>query len=161
MGRPPVRKAASARDELVLDVPATAAGLRSSLERITRACAGTKLPRDTAWRLQIVVEELFSNTIKYGYGGESEQPVHLHLRLSPRISLVYQDAAPPFDPTAWRETVPPAKAREQLGHRGIALVLGLAESARYRRLAGGNRLTLRFAGAPSGRAAPPGRGRRA
>src|SRR5262245_65702685 len=130
MGRPPDGKGKPPRDELVLDVPATASGLRSSLERITRACARTKLPRDTASRLQIVVEELFSNTIKYGYGGESEQPVHLHLRLSPRISLVYQDAAPPFDPTTWRETTPLAKAQDQLGGRGLALVLGLAERAR-------------------------------
>jgi serine/threonine-protein kinase RsbW len=161
MGRPPESKGKPPRDELVLDVPATATGLRSSLERITRACARRKLPRDTASRLQIVVEELFSNTIKYGYGGESEQLVHLHLRLSPRISLVYQDAAPPFDPTTWRETAPRPAADQQVGRRGITMVLGLAESARYERLAGGNRLTLRFAGAPSGRAAPPGRGRRA
>lgn len=145
----------------MLDVSATTSGLRSCLDRITQVCARTKLPRDTTSRLQIVVEELFSNTIKYGYGGESERPVLLRLRCSPRVSLVYQDAAPAFDPTAWRETAPRAVADEQIGRRGIAMVLGLAESVRYERLPEGNRLTLRFAQAPSDRAAPPGRGRRA
>ena len=83
------------------------------------SCARSKLPRDTTSRLQIVVEELFSNTIKYGYGGECERPVHLRLRCSPRVELVYQDAAPPFDPTAWRDPAPhaaPGSERRPPGH---------------------------------------------
>lgn len=109
------------------------------------SCTRSKLPRDTTSRLQIVVEELFSNTIKYGYGGECERPVHLRLRCSPRIELVYQDEAPPFDPTAWRDPAPQAAPEERVGLQGIPLILGLAESVRYERLRGGNRLTLRFA----------------
>jgi serine/threonine-protein kinase RsbW len=161
MRTPPDREAAPPSDDLVLEVPATASGLRSCLDRITQICARTKLPRDTTSRLQIVVEELFTNTIKYGYGGESERPVLLRLRGSPCVSLVYQDAAPPFDPTRWRETAPSPVADEQVGRRGIAMVLGLAESVLYERLPEGNRLTLRFAEASSDRATPPGRGRRA
>ena len=133
--------------DLLLDVSATTTGLRSCLDRILESCTRSKLPRDTISRLQIAVEELFSNTIKYGYGGECERPVRLRLRCSPRIELVYEDAAPPFDPTAWRETTPPGASppRGVVGRKGIALVLGLAESVRYERLLDGNRLTLRFA----------------
>jgi anti-sigma regulatory factor (Ser/Thr protein kinase) len=129
--------------DLLLELPATTAGLLSSLDRIRESCTRSNLPRDTISRLQIVVEELFSNTIKYGYGGECERPVRIRLRCSPRIELVYEDLAPPFDPTAWRETTPPGDGDD--GRKGIALVRGLAESTRYERLPAGNRLTLRFA----------------
>jgi serine/threonine-protein kinase RsbW len=145
MERPPDRNRASAPDDLVIDVPATRAALRSCLDRMLESCTRSKLPRDTTSRLQIVVEELFSNTIKYGYGGECERPVHLRLRCSPRIELVYQDEAPPFDPTAWRDPAPHAAPEERVGLQGIPLILGLAKSVRYERLRGGNRLTLRFA----------------
>jgi serine/threonine-protein kinase RsbW len=145
MGRPPDRNGASPPDDLVLDVSATRTGLRSCLDRIQESCTRSKLPRDTTSKLQIVVEELFTNTIKYGYGGECERPVHLHLRCSPPVELVYQDAAPPFDPTAWLERNPPGAPDQGVGRQGIRLILGLAESARYERLRGGNRLTLRFA----------------
>jgi len=109
------------------------------------SCTRSKLPRDTTSRLQIVVEELFSNTIKYGYGGECERPVHLRLRCSPRVELIYQDAAPPFDPTAWLATAQPAALEGRVGRQGLPLIFGLAEIVRYERLRGGNRLTLRFA----------------
>jgi anti-sigma regulatory factor (Ser/Thr protein kinase) len=147
MEKPPDRSGASTSPDLVLELSATTTGLRSCLDRIRESCTRSKLPRDTASRLQIVVEELFSNTIKYGYGGECERPVRLRLRCSPGIELVYEDLAPPFDPTAWRETEPPGAAPpgDGLGRKGIVLVLGLAQSARYERLREGNRLTLRFA----------------
>jgi anti-sigma regulatory factor (Ser/Thr protein kinase) len=145
MERPPDRDAAPQVDELVLDVPATRAALRSCLDRMLESCARSKLPRETTSRLQIVVEELFSNTIKYGYAGECERPVHLRLRCSPPVELVYQDAAPPFDPTAWREPAPHAAPDQRVGQQGIPLILGLAESVRYERVLGRNRLTLRFA----------------
>jgi serine/threonine-protein kinase RsbW len=132
--------------DLVLELSATTAGLRSCLDRIRESCTRSNLPRDTISRLQIVVEELFSNTIKYGYGGECERPVRLRLRTSPRIELVYEDAAPAFDPTAWQEAPPSADPpRGRVGRKGIPLVLGMTESARYQRLPEGNRLTLHFA----------------
>ena len=129
--------------DLVLDLSATTSGLHECLERIEQSCAGWNLPRATVARLLIVVEELYSNTIKYGYGGETGRPVRLHLTSQPAIELVYEDEAPPFDPTAWQ----PAGGAAQLvvGQKGIALVLGLAASARYERLPGGNRMTLGFA----------------
>jgi anti-sigma regulatory factor (Ser/Thr protein kinase) len=127
--------------DLVFDVEATTAGLRSCQDGILASGTRSKLPRDMISRLQIVVEELFSNTIKYGYGGECERPVRLRLRCAPPVELVYEDAAPPFDPTAWRENPTP---RGGVGRKGIVLVLGLAESVRYERTGEGNRLTLRF-----------------
>jgi anti-sigma regulatory factor (Ser/Thr protein kinase) len=132
--------------EIALVLPATTHGLHSCLTSIEEACADWNLPRDTISRLRVVVEELFSNTIKYGYGGESERPVRVRLRGSPPIELVYEDDAPAFDPTAGRDGTPDGAlpARDAVGGKGIALALGLTRSARYERLAAGNRLTLWF-----------------
>ena len=133
--------------DLVLDLSATTSGLRECLDRIEQSCAGRNIPRAMVARLRVVVEELYSNTIKHGYGGESQKPVRLLLRSAPRIELVYEDAAPPFDPTAWRPPAGAGTAPQQggIGQKGIALVLGLAASARYERLPNGNRVTLGFA----------------
>jgi anti-sigma regulatory factor (Ser/Thr protein kinase) len=128
--------------DLVLDVPATSIGLRSCQDAVLASGTRSKLPRDMISRLQIVVEELFSNTIKYGYGGECERPVRIRLRCAPPIELVYEDAAPPFDPTLWQEPPPPPGG---IGRKGIVLVRGLAASVRYERLREGNRVTLGFA----------------
>ena len=130
--------------DLVLDLSATTSGLHECLDRIEQSCAGWNLPRAMVARLRIVVEELYSNTIKYGYGAANRGPVRLRLRGKPTIELVYEDEAPPFDPTAWQ---PPADAAQLggVGQKGIALILGLAASARYERLPDGNRMTLGFA----------------
>jgi anti-sigma regulatory factor (Ser/Thr protein kinase) len=132
--------------DLVLELSATTSGLRTCLDRVEESAVEWNIPRDTISRLRVAVEELYSNTIKYGYGGECERPVRVRLRGSPRVELVFEDAAPPFDPTAWRDPAPsdPAPPRGGVGRKGIALVLGMAHSARYERLPGGNRLTLAF-----------------
>jgi anti-sigma regulatory factor (Ser/Thr protein kinase) len=132
--------------DLVLELPATASGLRSGLDSIEEACAAGNVAPDTRSRLEIALEELFSNTMKYGYGGESQRPIRVRLRCRPPVELVYEDEAPPFDPIGWLdEAQRGAPAAEQVvGRKGVALVLGIACSVRYERLPGGNRLTLRF-----------------
>ena len=130
--------------DLVLDLSATTSGLRECLDRIEQSGAGWNLPRAMVARLRIVVEELYLNTIKHGYGGETGGPVRLRLRSQPAVELVYEDEAPPFDPTAWQ----PAGGMAQsgiVGQKGIALILGLAATVRYERLPDGNRMTLGFA----------------
>ena len=130
--------------DLVLELSATTSGLHECLDRIEQSCAGWNLPRAMVARLRIVVEELYSNTIKHGYGGETGRPVRLRLSSQPAIALVYEDEAPPFDPTAWQPSGGVAQPGI-VGQKGIALILGLAASARYERLPDGNCMTLGFA----------------
>ena len=40
-----------------------------------------KLAHGDAMRLTLVIEELFTNTVKHGYGNETDSPVRLHFRL--------------------------------------------------------------------------------
>lgn len=91
-----------------------------------------------------MVEELFSNTIKYGYGEECEKPVRLGLRPRPELTLTYEDDAPPFNPLTWKAEPDEAFVLEKrpIGQAGIAMVIGLAAHIDYQRRDGANCLTV-------------------
>jgi anti-sigma regulatory factor (Ser/Thr protein kinase) len=122
--------------DLDLSVPATTRGLSEALNALENACgAGHALLA----RGRVVLEELFTNTIKYGYGGECERPVRLSFRLEGALTFIIEDEAPLFDPTRW---VPPPGSPERVGQAGIAMVMGLSSQVSYQALANGNRITV-------------------
>ena len=110
-------------------------------------CIIWKIDRSLVSRARIVVEELFSNTIKYGYGGECEKPVRLRLQPGPALTLIYEDEAPPFNTLAWTAKPDDELALEEqpIGQAGIAMVVGLSAKACYQRRDSANRLTITFA----------------
>lgn len=132
--------------ELRLSFPATMIGLIASLEVIDNTGAAWNLDPVLVSRVRIIVEELFSNTIKYGYGGECDRPVRLRLSADSGLTLTYEDDAPPFDPTVLgRENDASIMDEDRPeGKAGIALVLGLCATAAYVPRLGGNRLVLTF-----------------
>lgn len=103
--------------------------------------------RDVA-RLALVVEELFTNSVKHGYGRECDELIEIALAAEPAcINVHYQDAAGPYDPlqalsAARLRLFAPAEQRP-IGGLGLQLVTGLTDAARYSREAGHNRLQLR------------------
>ena len=121
-------------------------GLHAALGAIEQACNAWKISPDLVSRALIVVEELFSNTIKYGYGGPCAKPVRLRLSPLPGLVITYEDDAPPFDPTGWKAPDNEALAPEDRpeGQTGIAMVTGLCASAVYQPRDDGNRLVLTF-----------------
>lgn len=134
--------------ELKLNYPARIDALRAALNAIDQACNGWEIDSSLVSRARIVVEELFSNTIKYGYGRECEKPVRLSLRPHPKLTLIYEDEAPSFNPLTWkaeRDEMLPLEERP-IGQAGLAIVTGLSAHASYRRCDGANCLTVIFAG---------------
>jgi len=129
---------------LDLTLPATTNGLETALMRIDDFAASGNVHADALARLRVIVEELVSNTIKYGYGGECDRPFRLTLETIRGLRLTYEDDAPPFDPTAWRRSGDPDLAPDERppGQAGINLVLGLVETAAYARTETANRLIL-------------------
>jgi len=101
--------------------------------------------RDDALRLRLVLEELFTNTVHHGHGGDSDQPVDVALDVMPgQIRLTYEDTAPAFDPRT-----PPAQrpAEERsVGQLGLALVRSMARELSYERIGDRNRLSLLLPG---------------
>ena len=96
-------------------------------------------------RLLVILEELFTNVVTHGYGGEIEAcsvAVALDWRRG-RLTINFVDDGPPFDPLA--HSVPdldaPAEQRP-IGGLGIAIVRALVDQARYRRQGHRNHLHL-------------------
>lgn len=136
--------AASPEQTLELDLPATWDGLRAGLGALERRCAELGLPDAATSKILTVFEEIFSNTIKYGYCEAPSGRVRAQLSGAEPVRLVLEDDAPPFDPTAW-DTTPAMTgdvAERPVGGVGIALVMGLARQARWESRSPGNRLTL-------------------
>ena len=110
-------------------------------------CRQHGIVHDDRLRLTLVVEELFTNTVEHGHGGDSEALIRLELRAADAdLALLYEDAAPPFDALAHLAEQPPslddALDARSPGGLGIHLVEQLATSARYAREDGRNRLWI-------------------
>ena len=86
--------------------------------------------------IQLVVEELVSNSITHGYGEESDQLLTVALHARPDgVTLVFGDQAPPFDLSRMTASDPD---EDQIGGLGINLILGFARQIRYQRVNNSN-----------------------
>ncbi len=113
------------------------------------------IPPDTQFAIQLCLEEAVSNVVRHGYGGEPGHSVTVECAvertpgIGRELAFAVLDQAPPFDPLApsAAEQAPAPAALEDLrpGGQGIRLLHKFAGSLDYERLAGGNRLTIRFA----------------
>ena len=116
--------------------------LRSFLEAFF---ADAGLAHDDCLRVNLVLEELFTNTVRHGHGGDSDAPVWVTLASGPAgVNLTYEDAAPPFNPYGRPPDASPdttVKMRK-IGGLGVLLTRKLAASREYAYLYGRNRVRL-------------------
>lgn len=128
------------------EFPARLASLHATAAFVQAFCDRHRLPRATALHLTLVIEELFTNSVTHGHGGDSDQTIVIALSLhAAGVRLGYADAAPRFDPRPRFEAPPeslaaPADEREP-GGLGLHLVGQLAARVRYA-YRGGNRIAL-------------------
>jgi anti-sigma regulatory factor (Ser/Thr protein kinase) len=119
------------------------------LDCVRQACQAAGILPPAALRAELVIEELFTNTVRHGYKGECDAPVWVQALPRPgALCLTYQDAAAAFDPLAL-EPDPGSGAPNIIGRQGIPLVLRLASSIAYQRADERNILTLLFVAAPA------------
>jgi anti-sigma regulatory factor (Ser/Thr protein kinase) len=111
-------------------------------------CHAAGVPHTSCLRLNLVVEELFTNTVKHGHKGDSDSPVLIELKAKLReVVLTYQDQAPPFNPLAYAGKVATKEQVEtgKVGGLGTVLTRELSLSADYTYLFGHNRIRLTLA----------------
>lgn len=111
-------------------------------------CREAQIPKDSGLKANLVVEELFLNTVKHGHRGGSEAPIWITLSASEgEVSLTYEDRAPPFNPfaSATREMLEALAETRREGGLGVLLAHSLTATADYAYIYGRNRIRLTLA----------------
>ncbi|MGQ0545907.1 MAG: ATP-binding protein [Betaproteobacteria bacterium] len=125
--------------------PAALSALRAIRGFVERFCAQAGVGRDPCLRLNLVLEELFTNTIRHGYRDGNDAPVWISLsRAAGGLRIVYEDGAPPFNPYVWlaAATSSGPQPLRRPGGLGILLTRELAASREYAYVFGRNSIRL-------------------
>lgn len=98
------------------------------------------------YQIDLAVEELLSNTIKYGYDDKNEHLIEVTLTIADKIELVLRDEGLFFDPTAQQN---PHHANEKIdempiGGWGISLVKKNSHALTYQRAGNYNVVNVVF-----------------
>ena len=105
------------------------------------------LAHDDCLRVNLVLEELFTNTVRHGHRGDSEAPIWIALSAADGLlQVTYEDSAPPFNPYgSLPDFMPDTTLRtRKIGGLGLLLTRKLANSRDYAYLYGRNRIRLQF-----------------
>lgn len=106
-------------------------------------CTRANIGSDLSCRLLVVLEELFTNTVQHGYRGAGGM-VRIELKQVPgHISILYEDAAPPFNPLKAVLVDPEITINKgKVGGMGLLLVRKMADSLTYEREGEWNRTAI-------------------
>lgn len=113
-------------------------------------CVESGLSRTAYLRLNLVLEELFTNTVKHGHRGDCDAPVWIAVSYAgDTLSVTYEDKAPPFNPYGrlGEKVVDGSISMRKIGGLGVLLTKELAASRDYAYLFGRNRIRLTLAAA--------------
>jgi anti-sigma regulatory factor (Ser/Thr protein kinase) len=129
-------------------IPARLARMRDLRGFLEAFCAAAGIARDPCLRLNLVLEELFTNTVRHGHGGDCDAPVWVSLAHEPgRVRITYEDTAPPFNPYAKLQTQAADGSLEMRkeGGLGVLLTREMTKARDYAYLFGRNRIRLSLA----------------
>jgi serine/threonine-protein kinase RsbW len=108
-------------------------------------CGQARLARDKCLRLNLVLEELFTNTVLHGHRGDCESPVWVSLAAEgdALVKVSYEDTAPPFNPYAHlAKASADATLSLKAGGLGVLLTRELSASRDYAYVFGRNCIRL-------------------
>lgn len=111
-------------------------------------CERHDLPQKIIFKIVLVLDELITNIVSYGYDTPGNYSIDVNLTLGDGwLLLMVQDDARPFNPlrdAAEPELDVPLEQRKRpIGGMGVHLVKSLMDYATYERVAGKNVLTLK------------------
>jgi serine/threonine-protein kinase RsbW len=98
-------------------------------------------------RMQLVMEELFTNTVKYGQGGAAPVSITVAMEFGDKrpITVRYEDDSlrhDPFEQSGTDEELGFSVTRRRIGGLGIVLVRELGNQVQYAWFEGRNRVTF-------------------
>lgn len=125
--------------------PSRLDALRDAREFLEGFCGGAGVGRQCCLKLNLVMEELFLNTVKHGHRGGSDAPVWITLAADGgAVRMTYEDHAPAFNPfaAATREMLEALAHSRREGGLGVLLAHGLTKDSEYAYIFGRNRISL-------------------
>jgi anti-sigma regulatory factor (Ser/Thr protein kinase) len=108
-------------------------------------CASADLEREHCLKINVILEELFINTVRHGHRGDCDAPVWMALEAGEKtLQVTYEDTAPPFNPYARLPLAKPDTTAEmrKIGGLGVLLTRELAAKRDYAYVFGRNRIRL-------------------
>jgi anti-sigma regulatory factor (Ser/Thr protein kinase) len=133
---------------LTRSVPAESDAFAALADLVEHALAQSGCARRDVLRLTLVLEELFTNTVKYGGGSAHPVTVELSRNGPHSFTVRYEDGALRFDPFATKTSPETSVKQQRVGGLGLALVQRMVESPQHTWTGTGNRITFRFAATP-------------
>ena len=131
--------------QLSLSVAGSSSGIERVCESFETFSSAHALPDDVRRSIQVVLDELLSNTVRCGKVGERPLTIEVGFRLEPyalRVEIL--DDGPPFNPLEREapDTTLPLEQRP-VGGLGVMLVRNLVDQITYDFEEGRNRVLLR------------------
>ena len=113
-------------------------------DEVGRFCSEHSLGEDAVFELNLVLEELFVNTVRHGGCEGMDNAARVRLQSGDGVEVEYSDHGLPFDPTQAAEPDIHALLDErQPGGLGIHLVRKIMQDVRYSRVDDWNRIVMR------------------
>ena len=130
-----VRSAAIVDGRLEMVLNNRIAAIEDGRRCLVEFLAGQALSEVVHHRMEVVFEELVSNTIRHGFTMHSEQSIHVRVEPGPgRIEFVFEDDGMAFNPLEARPAEPLTSIETaRIGGLGIPLVAKLSARLAYER----------------------------
>lgn len=124
--------------------PAKLSAWRAAREFLEAFSTRASLARTPGLRLNLILEELFTNTVKHGHRGDSDFLIWVSLEAGgASVTITYLDQGPPFNPLAMSKAQLDMPLDERkIGGLGVYLTTELTAATEYAYLYGRNRLRL-------------------
>jgi anti-sigma regulatory factor (Ser/Thr protein kinase) len=119
--------------------------IRRLSDLVDRFALDCRLSEDNLVTLSLILDEMVSNVIKYGYDDGLEHQIHVDVVLSrDQLTIEIKDDGKPFNPL----TAPPPNfdvpiEQRRIGGLGVYIVKTMVDTAEYKREGDRNILTLR------------------
>jgi len=115
-------------------------------ELVDRLAAEHRLSVDVVFGMNVALDEMLSNIIKYGFADDAIHEIHVRLSVSgAMVVMEIEDDGQPFDPLKLPAPDVDAPLEERtVGGLGIHIVRNLMSEVEYARVAGRNRLVMQM-----------------
>lgn len=133
-----------ADESVELKLPNSLAALTQLHTIVGQFCQRRAIHPDTEFKIDLALEEVFTNIVRHGYDDSHPHEIMIRLRSNrDRIRISVEDDGRHFNPLlAPALDVTAALAERRVGGLGIHLVRHLLDQVRYQRRPDGNRLIL-------------------